>query len=191
MYRRRTPGSKRDPVKQWALPDRVLFAAGACQILAYAFLEAYPELGFQPFWIRPAPGHTGNHIVVVRDGVVFDYHGYSYWNAYWTHTKRRADQQWPGWNADIVPIIRPALVSNIAAARYDGLRMKEPSHFLFDPLPRAREYVRKFTPAADVLAAVLADQRERDVSRAQFEAAVTPRRSWITSLLGRTSPKMR
>ena len=27
MYKRRTPGSKRDPVKQWALPDRVFFAA--------------------------------------------------------------------------------------------------------------------------------------------------------------------
>jgi hypothetical protein len=27
MYKRRTPGAKRDPARQWALPDRVFFAA--------------------------------------------------------------------------------------------------------------------------------------------------------------------
>jgi hypothetical protein len=155
MYRRRTPGSKRDPVKQWALPDRVFFAAGACHILAYAFLEAHPERGFQPFWIRPAPGHTGNHIVVARDAVVFDYHGYSHWSAYWAHTKRRANQQWPGWDADVLPISREALVSNAQAEQYDGLRMKEPSDYLFDPLPRARWYLGKFpAPTAAALSEV-------------------------------------
>jgi hypothetical protein len=148
MYKRRTSGSKRDPVKQWALPDRVLFAAGACHILAYAFLDTYPWSGFEPFWIRPAGGHTGNHIVVVRGEVVFDYHGYSDWSAYWAHTRRRATQWWPGWDADIVAIRREALVSNAHARDYDGLRMREPKHYLFDPLPRARTYLRRFpTPA--------------------------------------------
>ena len=78
MYKRRTRGTKRDPARQWALPDRVFFAAGACHMLAYAFLEQYAHSGFEAKWIRPAPGHTGNHIVVVRDdGCVFDYHGFS------------------------------------------------------------------------------------------------------------------
>jgi hypothetical protein len=144
MYRRRTPGSKRDPVKQWSLPDRVFFAAGACHILAYAFLEAYPDSGFQPFWIRPVVGHTGNHIVVVRSEVVFDYHGYSKWSAYWAHTKRRANQQWPRWDADILTMCHEALVSNAQAREYEGLRMKEPSQYLFNPLSRARKYLQKF-----------------------------------------------
>jgi hypothetical protein len=149
MYLRRTPGSKRDPVKQWALPDKVFFAAGACHILAYAFLEAYPESRFEPVWIRPIEGHTGNHVVVVRGGVVFDYHGYASWSAYWAHTKRRADQRWPGWDADVVALCPEALVSNSRARDYDGLRMKEPKHYLFDPLPRARNYLRRF-PAPEV-----------------------------------------
>jgi hypothetical protein len=42
MHKRRTPGAKRDPAKRWAFPDRVFFAAGACHMLAYAFLERYP-----------------------------------------------------------------------------------------------------------------------------------------------------
>jgi hypothetical protein len=44
MYQLRTKGAKRDPIKRWALPDRVFFACGACHILAYAFLRAYPDL---------------------------------------------------------------------------------------------------------------------------------------------------
>jgi hypothetical protein len=147
MYKRRTPGSKRDPAKQWALPDRVFFAAGACHILAYAFLESYPDCGFQPVWIRPIPGHTGNHIVLVRGDVVFDYHGYSDWKAYWTHTKRRATQFWGGWDADTVAVHREALVSNLEARRYSGLVMKEPKDYLFDPRPRARAYLLRFVAA--------------------------------------------
>jgi hypothetical protein len=143
MYKRRTPGSKRDPVKQWALPDRVFFAAGACHILAYAFLDAHPDWGFEPVWIRPIPGHTGNHIVLRRGGIVFDYHGYSAWDAYWLHTHRRANQFWPGWNADVIAVHAEALVSNAAARRYAGLVMREPQDYLFDPLPRAREYLRR------------------------------------------------
>jgi hypothetical protein len=144
MYKRRTPGSKRDPVKQWALPDKVFFAAGACHILGYAFLEAYPDSGFQPVWIRPISGHTGNHIIVVRDDVVFDYHGYSTWSPYWAHTKRRANQCWPGWDAETVAVHREALVSNAQARGYFGLSMKEPKHYLHDPLPRARQFLQKF-----------------------------------------------
>jgi len=150
MYKRRTPGSKRDPVKQWALPDKVFFAAGACHILAYAFLETYPDSHFQSFWIRPIEGHTGNHIVVVRGDVVFDYHGYSNWGVYWAHTKRRATQMWPGWDADIVAIRREALVSNAEAREHVGLRMKEPLEYLFDPLSRARRYLRKFAAPKDL-----------------------------------------
>jgi hypothetical protein len=144
MYKRRTPGAKRDPVKQWALTDRVFFACGACHILAFAFMESYGNRGFKPFWIRPAPGHTGNHIVVIRDGVVFDYHGYSMWPAYWAHARRRANQWWAGWDADVIELRGDPLVSTPKSREYDGLWLKEPGDFLFDPLPRARRYLQRF-----------------------------------------------
>lgn len=144
MYKRRTPGAKRDPIKQWALPDRVFFAAGACHMLAYAFLEAYPDAGFEPMWIRPSLGHTGNHIVLVRRELVFDYHGLSNWPRYWEHTVRRANQWWPGWSADLVRIHKKALVSRDHARDYHGLWMKEPQEYLFDPLARACCYLQKF-----------------------------------------------
>ena len=144
MYKRRTPGAKRDPIRQWALPDKVFFAAGACHILAYAFLDRYPQGGFEPFWIRPIAGHTGNHIILMRKDQVFDYHGFSEWPRYWAHTIRRARQWWPGWSADLVNISKEALVSRHCASDYRGLWMKEPQEFLFDPLVRAQLYLQKF-----------------------------------------------
>ena len=52
---------KNDPVRRWHRPDRHLFANGACQVLAFAFLERYPDVGFHARWIKPVAGFTGNH----------------------------------------------------------------------------------------------------------------------------------
>ena len=52
-----------DLVRRWALPDRIFFACGACQVLAYAALQTFP--GFKAIWIKPHQGYTGNHIVAV------------------------------------------------------------------------------------------------------------------------------
>lgn len=150
MYKRRTPGAKRDPIKQWVLPDKVFFAAGACHMLAYAFLDEHPDSGFEAFWIRPSAGHTGNHIILKRNAVVFDYHGFSKWPQYWMHTIRRANQWWPGWSADLINIRKEALVSRHCARDYQGLWMKEPQEFRLDPIARARRYMQKF-PAPDTV----------------------------------------
>jgi hypothetical protein len=144
MYRLRTKGGKRDPVKQWGLPDRVFFACGACHVLAYAFLKAYPVCGFAPIWIRPAEGHPGNHIVVLRDRLAFDYHSYSDWTRLFAHMKRKANRWWPGWDATLVALPEDVLVSEPKSQTYDGLWLKEPGQFLFDALPRARRYLEGF-----------------------------------------------
>ena len=66
---------KNDPLRRWHRPDRHFFANGACQVLAFAFLERYPDFGFHVRWIKPAAGFSGNHIYVT-DGInAFDYHG--------------------------------------------------------------------------------------------------------------------
>jgi hypothetical protein len=146
MYRLRTKGGKRDPVKQWGLPDRVLFACGACHILAYAFLKTYAGRGFAPIWIRPAIGYTGNHILVVRGNLAFDYHGYSDWTKLWTHTRRKANRWWPGWSAELIELPPEVLVSEAKSRTYEGLRLKEPKQFLFDALPRAENFLKRFPP---------------------------------------------
>lgn len=147
MYRV-PPGTKGDPVKRWALTERIFFACGACHILAFAFLERYPESGFAPIWIRPAKDFTGSHIVVVRGDRAFDYHGYSRRFALLEHTQRKATRWWPGWSADLVPLPAAVLVSEIRSRYYDRLWLREPKQFLHDALPRARAYLDRFPPPA-------------------------------------------
>jgi hypothetical protein len=144
MYKLRTKGGKRNPIINWALPDRVFFACGACHILAYAFINAYPDSGFTPVWIRPAKGYTGNHIIVVRDQLAFDYHGYSRLPTLLAHMKRKADRWWPGWGADLIRLSEEALVSEPMSKTYEGLWLREPRQFLFDAMPRAQRYLQRF-----------------------------------------------
>jgi hypothetical protein len=144
MYKLRTKGGKRNPLINWALPERVFFACGACHVLAYAFLRAYPDSGFTPVWIRPAEGYTGNHILVVRDRLAFDYHGYSHWPTLLAHMKRKAGRWWPGWDAELVRLPEEVLVSESKSRTYEGLWLREPGQFLFDAMPRAQRYVQRF-----------------------------------------------
>jgi hypothetical protein len=146
MYRLRTPGGKRDRAKNWALPDRVFFACGACHILAHAFLTRYPASGFGAVWIRPYEGFTGNHVVAVRGDLAFDYHGYSDWDTLLAHVKRRANRWWPGWNAELIPLPRDVLVSEAKSQTYAGLHLREPKQFLFDATPRAQSFLERFAP---------------------------------------------
>lgn len=60
----------------WQRADLPFFAVGACHILAFAFLEAYPRAGFRPRFIRPAPGRGGSHVYVTDGLTAFDAQGY-------------------------------------------------------------------------------------------------------------------
>ena len=148
MYRL-AAGIKKDPVRRWALPDRVFLACGACHILAHAFLVRYPGFADQILWIRPGTGFTGNHIVVASDkGWVFDYHGYSERNAFMAHTFGKARRWWPGWYATLVELPPDVLISEPKSKSVEGLWLMEPSQFLHGPLPRALTYLKRF-PAPD------------------------------------------
>ena len=139
-----TPGVKQDPVRRWSMPDRVFFACSACHILAYAFLKAYPRSGFTPLWIKPADGFIGNHIVVVRNDMAFDYHGFSNWSRLLKHTESKANRWWPGWNAQLITLPMDVLISEPKSREYDGLWLREPKRFLHDAMPRAERFLRRF-----------------------------------------------
>ncbi|MGE0423605.1 MAG: hypothetical protein AB7O88_15155 [Reyranellaceae bacterium] len=139
---------KQDPRRRWALPDRIFFACGACHILAYAFLAAHQHRGFDAIWMKPAEGYIGNHIVVARDGLAFDYHGWSPLRRLLDHAHGKANRWWPGWRAELVAVPAAVLVSEQGSkafgARHGGkLWLREPRQFLHDPLPRARAFIAR------------------------------------------------
>ncbi len=136
------PGIKENPVRRWNLPDRVFFAAGACHILAHAFLERFATFGFGPIWVRPRGGFTGNHVFVANGQLAFDYHGYVARGRLVAHYTRRARRLFPGWEADLIPVTI-SLVSR-AEAKTIGMDIREPTQFLHDALPRARRFLDRF-----------------------------------------------
>ncbi|QGY05767.1 hypothetical protein MMSR116_30615 [Methylobacterium mesophilicum SR1.6/6] len=149
MYLRSTPGAKHDSVKRWNLPDRVFFACGACHILAHALLERYGRPGMTVLWFKPAPGSTGNHIVVATEAWVFDYYGYCVRNLCIARTFDRARLRMPGWGAALVPLPPEVPISERRFGRIGGLWLREPRQFVHDALPRARRYLGRFGPPPD------------------------------------------
>jgi hypothetical protein len=137
---------KRDPKQRWGLSERVFFACGACHILAYAFVTRYPDAGFSPIWIKPAPSYTGNHIVAVRDDIAFDYHGYTAWSRLVDHYRIKARRWWPGWHCKLVDLPREVLISEAKSREYEGLWLREPNQFLHDAIPRAEAFLDRFPP---------------------------------------------
>jgi hypothetical protein len=135
---------KNDPVRRWHRPDRHFFANGACQVLAFAFLERYSDLGFRARWIKPAAGFTGNHIYVT-DGInAFDYHGLTTEHRLLAFGFKRGRRFFPGWDATLVDLPANVLVSEQRSREIEGLWLREPKQFLYDALPRARNFLDRF-----------------------------------------------
>ena len=135
---------KDDPFRRWHRPDRHFFANGACQVLAFAFLERYPDLGFHARWIKPAAGVTGSHIYVA-DGVnAFDYHGLTTEQRLLAFGFARARRFFPGWDATLLDLPTDVLVSERRSRQIEGLWLREPGQFLHDALPRARAFLDRF-----------------------------------------------
>ena len=139
---------KRIPELQWALPDRIFFACGACHILAYAFLAQFPGCGFRAIWIRPGSGFSGNHVVATDGDTAFDFHGYSKWEKLLSHATRKNGRWMPGWTCTLVDLPADVLISEAKSRTYDGLWLRGPEQFLHDALPRARAYLDRFRPPA-------------------------------------------
>ena len=135
---------KNDPVQRWHRPDRHFFANGACQVLAFAFLERYPDLGFHARWIRPAAGYAGNHIYVTDGTNAFDYHGLTTERRLLAFDFKRARRFFPGWDARLVDLPADVLVSEQRSREIEGLWLREPKQFLHDALPRAQTFLDKF-----------------------------------------------
>ena len=103
----RTPAEVQDIHRSAARPDLPFFAAGACHVLAFAFLERYPRAGFQPRFIRPAPGCRGAHVFVSDGQLAFDAQGYVSEAELLRGHALACQQLHPGWAAEVVAIEVP------------------------------------------------------------------------------------
>jgi len=131
---------KTDIVRQWSLPDRVFFACGACQVLAHVGEAVLRDDGFRAYWLRPAAGYRGNHIILSDGRQAFDYHGWTRLDRLLDHAHRKANRWWPGWSCQMLPIAAEVLISE-PKSKAIGLHLREPGQFLHNALPRARTFL--------------------------------------------------
>jgi hypothetical protein len=101
---RRTSAEKADPRLAWVRPDRAVFAAGACHVLAYRFIERMPGAGFRPILIHPRGVEHPYHMFATDGAIAFDFNGFSEDAALRRVNSQamRADE--PNWEAEFVVI---------------------------------------------------------------------------------------
>jgi hypothetical protein len=143
MYRssaqfRRTAAERADQMLSWNRDDVRFFASGACHILAFAFLEVYPEAGFRIVGVWACGEADPMHVYVTDGERAFDFDG-------WTPVSEllavtRAAEPDAGYEQ------RPVETDLPAFCREHNCR--ERSHYAFDPWERALRYIGQF-PAPD------------------------------------------
>jgi hypothetical protein len=132
------PGIKKDPVRRWALPDRIFFGHGACAILAGVFLQKAPLPGFHAERIVPGEGFSGNHIYVTDDVVAFDYHGYSLRSRLLLHHTMGWAKRYPeGWNC----LLERVSFNLLNTDDLNANKMLRPAQYLHDPIARAERFL--------------------------------------------------
>jgi hypothetical protein len=136
----RSQQAKEDTVHSWHRPDRVFFAAGACHLLAAAFLETYSAAGYYPIIIRPEEGYRGTHVAVSNGEFVFDYHGYTEEPRYCAHFFKKIGRFFPGWQGTILALNEFPGGESFCRKYLHRL----PDQYLFDPRPRALSFLRRF-----------------------------------------------
>lgn len=142
---KRTDAERRDQRLAWQRPDKAFFAAGACHILAWTFLEVYPAAGFRPVGLRRVgqahPGHA-----YVTDGTwAFDHDGWTLEEELLEVTRCAHTRSGPE-----IEIERLDLGVDLEAFCVEH-NSRTPDQFAFDPRPRALRYLATFDTPDEVL----------------------------------------
>ncbi len=124
-------------------PDVAFFSAGACQILAFAFLETYPRAGFRPRFIYPTPGFDGSHVYVSDGQMAFDAQGYVSEVGLLRRHHAAYAPYWQGGVEDITVPLAEFCAANDHAA---------PCYFPPGAWERALVYLRRFPAPQSALA---------------------------------------
>lgn len=145
MYRsstrfRRTPAERADQMLSWNRDDIRFFAAGACHILAFAFLDVYPSSGFRTVGVWARGQADPMHVYVTDGQWAFDFDGWTAADellAVTRLTEPDADYRQESIEADLPTFCREH-------------HHRDRPYFAFDPWERALRYIARFPPPEDV-----------------------------------------
>jgi len=131
---KRTDAERKSQVLAWNRPDKAFFAAGACHILAYTFLDLHPNEGYNIIGIATSKSKA-SHIYVSNDVWAFDFNGWTA-EAELLAVTEKAEQ--PDWSYDRL-IIKDDLETFCKNHHH-----RNPAYFLHLPWERAYNYIAQF-----------------------------------------------
>lgn len=137
-------GIKKNPVRRWALPDRIFFGYGACHILAGVYLRNPPLDGFHAERIIPDEDRAGAHVYVTNGEIAFDYHGYSLRSRLLAHHGKVWRTRYKDWSYTIETVD----FDGLDTAELNKRKMLGPDQYLHNAIPRARAFIDRVDHAA-------------------------------------------
>ncbi|MFB8003227.1 hypothetical protein [Nocardia sp. NPDC056000] len=132
---RRTPLERFDQDLAWHRYDQWFFAAGACHILAYVFVEQHHE-GFTVVGLWPGTAADPSHVFATDGTWAFDHSGWTPM-AELLEASRAAEP-----DADYHPHPISMDLDEFCARHWS----RSPAEFPRDPRPRACAYIARFPP---------------------------------------------
>jgi hypothetical protein len=129
---RRTAAERVDQELAWRRSDQAFFAAGACHILGWTFVEEHPQ--FRVAGLRKVGEEHPSHVIATDGTWAFDHDGWTLEEELLACTAEyEPDQPW-----EIIPI--PADLATFCAT----MAHRAPHQYYADPRPRARAYLERF-----------------------------------------------
>lgn len=132
---RRTPAERADQQLAWDRSDQAFFAAGACHILAWAFVADRPTFGIAA--LRKVGEKYPSHVIATDGTWAFDHDG-------WT-----LEAELLAVTAEFEPRTpwEQLIITEDLTTFCQNHNHRPPDMFAEDPWPRAMAYIAKFPPA--------------------------------------------
>ena len=141
LYYKRTPQQRADKFLSWNRDDTSFFAAGACHILAYQFMELHSINKKYNIIGLKSVHDTNVHNVFVSDGTwAFDYAGWTLEDELLAETKMAHTAVNKDWEYEKV------LITEDLETFCKQYNHRAPAHFAYLPWERAYKYIKMFDP---------------------------------------------
>jgi hypothetical protein len=135
----RTPEEKADRFLFWQRSDKAFFAAGACHILAYLFVELHPNENYELIHIKPKDNFSGNHVYVTDGKWAFDFNGWTLEEELLRVTEQEYSHKYKGWAFERI-VIKDDLEDFCKKNKH-----RLPYQYAYLPWERAYNYIKQFT----------------------------------------------
>jgi hypothetical protein len=137
---KRSPEERADKFLAWKRDDTAFFAAGACHILAFMFMELHSrEKKYKIIGLKAKQDKYVHH-VYVTDGIwAFDHAGWTLEEELLRETKKANSEIDKDWDYEKIEITED--LETFCKHQYH----RPPSYFPYLPWERAYNYIKKFS----------------------------------------------